>query len=279
MEKYKTIYNKLENFKITGLTKAVISKLNKLDIYCLYDLFYYFPRGYENSAVLCNIDEIHSDNQAVILKGKIVNITKKYISGSKLMITAIFDDGTDTIELIWFNNRFVFGNIPKLENIIISGKVKFGYKKQIINPMYKREENISEIKTTVELEPKYSLTSGLKQEKLRQIIKQAINKYGNLLKENMPIDFVYNNKIMSRNQAIMNVHFPRNSQALELAIRRFTYEEIMILEMGILKNKFFATNNNINKYSLENKKSLVKKYIESLPYELTKVQKSYSSNT
>lgn len=76
----------------------------------------------------------------------------------------IFNDGSDDIELIWFNNRFVYSNIPKNENIVISGKVKFVYKRQMVNPSYKKIVTKDDLNTISQLEPKYSLTSGLKQE-------------------------------------------------------------------------------------------------------------------
>lgn len=272
MKDYEKLFTSLDKSKIKGLNEQTIKKLNKLDIYTIYDLFYYFPKSYENSAIYTNIN-MTKDNQSVILKGKITYITKKYLPGNRLMVNAIFNDGSDDIELIWFNNRFVYSNISKNENIVISGKVKFVYKRQMVNPSYKKVVTKDDLNTISQLEPKYSLTSGLKQEKLRNLIKNAIDMYGDYLEENMPIDFVYDNKIMSRKKSIVNIHFPENSIALDFAIRRFTYEEIMILEMGILEKKFLLSNENIGKYSFNDNKELVKEYIASLPFELTSAQK------
>lgn len=272
MTKYKLIYEDLGNIKLKGLTAALIKKLNKRDIYCLYDLFYYFPRTYENSAVLKNIFNC-SDGETVILKGEVLNIKKKYIPQRKMMmVTAVFSDNYGTMELVWFNNAYVYSSIPVGTKLTITGKIKKKNKIQMINPSYKKGfvENLNDKQS---LEPVYPLTYGLTQQKLRQIIKQAIDKYGNLLEENIPIDFIYGNKIMSRKKSILNIHFPENEKALELAIRRFTYEEIMILEMGILKKRYINDNKNTKMYFLSDNKDLVKQYISSLSFELTDSQK------
>lgn len=272
MTGYKIIYEDLEKIKLKGLTATLIKKLNKRDIYCLYDLFYYFPKTYENSAVLKNIFNCN-DGETVILKGEVLNINKKYIPQRKMMmVTAVFSDNYGTMELVWFNNVYVYSSIPIGTKLTITGKIKKKNKIQMINPSYKKGfvENLNDKQS---LEPVYPLTYGLTQQKLRQIIKQAIDKYGNLLEENIPIDFIYGNKIMSRKKSILNIHFPENEKALELAIRRFTYEEIMILEMGILKKRYINDNKNTKMYFLSDNKDLVKKYISSLNFELTDSQK------
>lgn len=66
--------------------------------------------------------------------------------------------------------------------------------------------------------------------------------YEDYLEENMPIDFVYDNKIMSRKKSIVNIHFPKIVQHQTFAIRRFTYEEIMILEKWESWKKILLSN-------------------------------------
>jgi hypothetical protein len=100
-----------------------------------------------------------------------------------------------------------------------------------------------------------------------------LDKYGDLLKENIPIDFLYDNRIMSRTSSISNIHFPSNKTALDLSIRRFTFEEIMLLEMGILEKRYIDNKKNVNRYVLDDSKKLVKEYIESLSFTLTNSQK------
>lgn len=269
---YNILFEKLENIKLKGLTKSILTQLNRLDINTIYDLFYFFPKGYENSAIYCKIQNVCNDKE-VILCGEIMSINRTFLSGKRIMVKAFFTDKTGIIELIWFNNRFVYSSLKAGDEVLITGKIKNAPNFKIINPSYKKNYSKNNMNEDSKLEPIYSLTKGLTQNKIRYLIKNVIDKFGYLLQENIPIDFLYNNKIMSRQNAIAQIHFPSNEKALDLAIRRFTYEEIMILEMGILEKRYIDNKKNLNRYTLEDSKDLVKKYVKTLPYELTNSQK------
>lgn len=269
---YNILFEKLENIKLKGLTKSILTQLNRLDINTIYDLFYFFPKGYENSAIYCKIQNVRNDKE-VILCGEIMSINRTFLSGKRIMVKAFFTDKTGIIELIWFNNRFVYSSLKAGDEVLITGKIKNAPNFKIINPSYKKNYSKNNMNENSKLEPIYSLTKGLTQNKIRYLIKNVIDKFGYLLQENIPIDFLYNNKIMSRQNAIAQIHFPSNEKALDLAIRRFTYEEIMILEMGILEKRYIDNKKNLNRYTLEDSKDLVKKYVKTLPYELTNSQK------
>lgn len=272
MGKYDLLFSDIENIKFRSLTSASIKKLRILGINSLYDLFYYFPRDYENSSVYKKTVDLLNGEKAIV-KGKIVYVNRRFLGANRLMVVMYLEDDTGLLELIWFNNKFVFSNIKMGDEIVVSAKVKITSRIQMVNPSYKKvyEENL--LNKKMSLEPIYPLTKGMTQVKLRKIIQDAINKYGYLLQENIPLDFLYDNKIISRNIAIANIHFPEDKKALDLAIRRFTYEEIIVLEMNILKNKYLLNRNNRKLYFTEDNKKLVKEYISQLPYVLTKAQK------
>lgn len=273
---YDILYKNLEEVKIKYITQSSIKLLKKLGINTIYDLLYYFPRDYENSASYKKISDVLNDEN-VVIKGKILSTSRKYLGSKRFMFTAILSDESLTMELIWFNNKFIHNSIKIGDELIVTGKIKKTYKIQIINPSYKKNAVLEDMKTESSLEPIYSLTKGLTQKKLKTIIKECINKYGYLLQENIPLDFVYTNKLISRQKAIINIHFPSNQHTLDMSIRRFTYEEIMILEMFILKKKFLDIKKNQNNYNISDNKNLVKEFIASLNYELTNAQKKVIS--
>ena len=269
---YDILFEDINNLKLKGLNASTLKALKKLEIDNLYDLFYYFPKYYENSAVYKKIAEVKNEEVAII-EGKVININKKFLPGKRIMVTIQLMDQTGIIDLLWFNNRYIYSNIKYDDKILVTGKIKKFPKCQMINPSYKKVYNENNFKEDSQLEPIYSLTKGITQNKIRTLIKNAIDKFGNLLQENMPLDFIYNNKIMSRMTSILNIHFPSNEKALKLAVRRFTFEEIMILEMGILEKRYIDNKKNINRYKLEDTKNIVKEYIKSLPFTLTSSQK------
>ena len=271
---YSLLYKNIDEIKIKGVTKINLPKLKKLGIFSLYDLFYHFPRAYENRDNYKKINEV-LDEEFVILKGTVVNIANRFSKRGMVMVSAVLSDETGMMDLLWFNNRYVKNNVKVGNEIMVYGKVKKGMKMQIINPEYKKiDEKYFETKKENQILPIYPSTESLRQISIRKIIEAALNSYGYLLYENMPNEFLKKEKIIGRKEAMLNIHFPENEAKKEEAQKRFMFEEILLLEMGILQSRFQSEKNNKNVYKLEDKKSLVSKFIKSLPYELTKAQKT-----
>ena len=271
---YSLLYKNIDEIKIKGVTKINLPKLKKLGIFSLYDLFYHFPRAYENRDNYKKINEV-LDEEFVILKGTVVNIVSRFAKRGMVMVSGVLSDETGMMELLWFNNRYVKNNVKVGNEIMVYGKVKKGMKLQIINPEYKKiDEKYFETKKENQILPIYPSTESLRQISIRKIIEAALNSYGYLLYENMPNEFLKKEKIIGRKEAMLNIHFPENEAKKEEAQKRFMFEEILLLEMGILQSRFQSEKNNKNVYKLEDKKSLVSKFIKSLPYELTKAQKT-----
>ena len=268
---YNLLFKNLDELKIKGLGKANIAKLNKLNVNMLYDLLYFFPRAYEDRSNSKNISEILPD-EFVVLKGKILKATNQYIKGGRYMYRAWLGDDSGVVELTWFNNRFVQKNINIGDELLVYGKVKKGIRLQVVNPEYKKMDSVL-LMPSNQILPIYSSTSSLKQTDLRKIIHEAILNFGYILEENLPDELTKKEKLLSRKDALINVHFPENEKLKLKALQRFMLEEIFVLEMGILQSRFEVDKANTGLYKIENKKTLVKKFIEELEFDLTNAQK------
>ena len=78
MATYNLLFKNLEELKIKGVGKTNISKFNKLGVFTLHDLLYFFPRAYEDRTNSKNIADILPD-EFVAVRGVIVNVTTQYI--------------------------------------------------------------------------------------------------------------------------------------------------------------------------------------------------------
>lgn len=278
MATYNLLFKNLEELKIKGAGKVAVNKFNKLGVYTLYELFYFFPRAYEDKANSKNIEDILPD-EFVVIKGVIINTVNQYIKAGRTMFRAILKDDTGIVELVWFNNRFIKSNIKIGDELLVYGKVKRSAKFQLINPEYKRIQD-GMVKGSLKYEqimPIYPSVASLRQEAIRKIINEALLDYGYLLQENMSEDLMKKEGLLSRKEAILNIHFPENFEKKEKAKKRFMIEEILLLEMGILQNRFETDKENNNIYELEDNKKLVSRFIENLEYDLTKAQKKVIS--
>ena len=271
MATYNLLYKNLEEFKIKGLGKAGIEKFKKLGVETLYDLLYFFPRTYEDRSNSKNIREVLPD-EFVVLKGVIINTANQYIKAGRYMFRAMLQDDTGTIELVWFNNKFMKNMIKIGDELIVYGKVKKSMKFQIIGPEVKKIDLLIGSDNSQVL-PIYSSTSSLKQEAIRKIVYSAILDYAYLLQENIPEELLKKERLMTRKEAIVNIHFPETEKKRNEALKRFMIEEILLLEMGILQNRFETDRANNNIYMLDDNRNLVKQFIESLGYTLTGAQR------
>ena len=268
---YNLLFKKLDELKIKGLGKVNLAKFKKLNIETLYDLFYFFPRAYEDRSNGKDISEVLPE-EFVVLKGKILKAANNYIKGGRYMYRAWLGDDTGVIELMWFNNRFIQKNIKIGDELIVYGKVKKKIKFQMVNPEYKKIDSVLMLPENSIL-PIYSSTSSLKQSDIRKIIHEAILNFGYLLEENLPEELIKKENLIPRKEAVINVHFPENEKMKQKALKRFMLEEIFILEMGILQSRFEVDKANKGLYRIDDKKDLVKNFIGGLEFDLTKAQK------
>ncbi|WP_297598299.1 ATP-dependent DNA helicase RecG [uncultured Cetobacterium sp.] len=266
---YKNIYKDIESFSIKGVVTATYTKLRKLGITSLYDLFYYFPRAYDDRTNLKKIGELRGD-EYVVLKGSIMSVSAPPTRTGLKMVKATVNDGTGMLEVIWFQRPYLRKSLQIGEEYIFIGNIKRGYTFQMVNPefkLYKGQQNSGEIL------PIYSSIKEINQNVLRKIIKGAMQEYSGAFLENIPKDIVKRYKIMAREEALKEIHFPTSPRALEEAKRRFAIEELLVLEMGILQKRFEIDLANRGTYTLPGYKKLVSKFVESLSFDLTSAQK------
>ena len=235
----------------------------------MHELFYYFPRAYDDRTNLKKISDLRGD-EYVVLKASISNIFSPPTRTGMKMVKATINDGTGILEVIWFQRPYLQKSLRVGEEYIFIGNIKRGYTFQMVNPefkLYKGQQNTGEIL------PIYSSTKELNQNSLRKILKEVLKESLNIFEENIPNEILIKYSLMDRKKALKEIHFPTNSKNLEEAKRRFAVEELLVLEMGILQKRFEIDSLNTGLYKIEAKKEVVTKFVNNLPFNLTLAQK------
>ena len=270
IETYKKMYTKLEELPSKYITPKQVISLKSLGIETIYDLIYYFPRAYDNRSNIKSIGEL-TFNEYVVVKANVMSVLNMPNRSGKKIVKAMITDGTGIMEVLWFGMPYISKSLKVGEEYIFIGQTKKSNLFQFINPEYKLYQ---EKKTSEEILPIYSSNKSITQNNLRKIIKKFLTNFLKYFEENIPNDLVEGYKeIFERTEAIKNIHFPESVQAIEAANLRFATEELLILELGILKNRFIIDSLNTKKYEIEGKKEKVRKFLEFLPFELTRAQK------
>ena len=242
--------------------------LNYLGIYTLEDLITYYPRRYEDRRMVKNIDSMQDGEEGLIEATAIgYPITTRF--RNRMVVTKlIVTDETDKCLITWFNQPYVKERLEAGEKYRFYGKItRKNGRPEMNSPVF---DNEGENKNTGKIIPIYPTTKNLNENALRKIIENALSIINNELEETLPDYIVKDYHLEDLNNAIKEVHFPTDFEKLNIARRRFVFEELLSFQIALLSLKSKYTNEEKGiKYSKDVHMSDV---INTLPFNLTKAQ-------
>jgi len=271
IESYRNIYSKLEDIPTKYITAKQLSNLKSLGINKVYDLIYYFPRAYDDRTNIKKIGELKF-NEYVVLKATVMSAVNLTVRSGKKIVKAMVTDGTGIMEILWFGMPYIKKSLKIGEEYLFIGQTKKSAVFQLINPEYKLFSGQQKVSEN-EILPIYSSNKNITQNSLRKLVEKFLVNFLNYFEENIPKKLIKEYKIMERKSAIKNIHYPVSMKEIEEAKRRFAIEELLILELGILKNRFIIENSNSKNYEVEGKKEKVREFLSQLTFNLTNAQK------
>ncbi len=261
------LQNSIQYVKGVGPKRA--KKLKKINITTIEDMLYYYPRAYEDRSNFSKIKDC-IDGQKISLEVYVygsatVSRPRKNLSIIKVPVR----DDTGFAYLIWFNRPYICNSLKKGQKIRVYGKVKITFNQiQITNAII--ENTKINNKKVGRIVPIYSLTEKLTNNEIIKIIQNIILEYLTDIKEILPKDILKKYKLLDIHKSLENIHFPKDKKLYIAAKRRLVFEELLILQMGLMCIK--------NRYSYHckgiefNKISEVDDLITDLPFRLTNAQ-------
>ena len=244
-----------------------VKLLNKLNIYTLKDLITYFPRNHEDRSIAKKIVECE-DGETVLIKAtaltKVTEMRTRRVSIYKLVVS----DESSSCVITWFNQKYLKDRFKVGETYTFFGKIENkGGTFEMKSPVY---EDIGREKNTGRIVPIYPLTSRLSQNVLRKIIENGIDEvYGNL-EENLPEYILDRYKLLDINEAYKNIHFPASNSDFIRAKNRLVFEELLGLQLALLRLKEGQKNDEKGIKFDSNVK--MEDVIKTLPFTLTNAQ-------
>ncbi len=252
---------------IKGVGPAKATLLNKLGIYNIKDMVEHFPRTYEDRTKLIDIIDF-MDGEYVLFVGKIQTDVKVQRIRKNLAIYSTFAcDDTGNVKLTWFNQKYIKDRLKVGISYLFYGKVQIEYGRRVIdNPQI---YNLAELDKVKGIYPVYTLTSGITQNYLFNLINTI---YEDEVKEEEIFSDEFRKKynLADINYALKNVHFPENFSAIDRARNRIIFEELFLLQLALMTLK-----NNSLGMKKENVYSSVDEedFLKLLPFDLTGAQK------
>lgn len=221
---------------IKGVGPSRVELLNKIGIHTLEDLITYFPREYEDRSVIQNIAELVPGEYATFRGVAMSKATETRIKKNMTITKLVVRDVTGSAYLTWFNQSYIKNSFAAAEEYTFYGKVtrNNGGRAEVSSPTFDKD---GETKNTGKIIPIYPLTNGISQNVLRSIIENGLKIANNQLEEFLPAKIRSQYKVCEINYAINNIHFPQNKTDFEIARRRVAFEELFLLQLGLLNLK------------------------------------------
>ena len=252
---------------VKGIGPKKASKLNKLNIFTIKDLLYYFPRSYEDRSNIKKIWQLEHDEKACT-KG-IISEVKSHEAKNKIKVTKFtLRDETGFLNVIFFNQDYLTKVFKKGDSVIVYGKIKReGGFLEMNSPQIEHFTNAQT--STGKLIPIYPLTYGVTNKDIINTIKNIYTNEKVSIQEYLPKGIINKYKLCSIDFAVKNLHMPQDKQSLKIALYRMIFEEFLILQIGLFYFKSGIDNSEGIKFE---KKEKLNDIIKSLPFNLTNAQ-------
>ena len=256
---------------VKGVGPRKAAALEKLGIVTKYDLLTHYPRTYENHTSLTKIVDIIEGETALVV-GRIYNITSREARGLTI-INAILEDSTGYIKVTWFNQKYLLTKLQRGMRLLIIGKAKYDswagglamnqiQRFTILEPDEEPELGIT---------PIYPSTTTITQQVLRTAVKNLLASMPPL-KEILPQEIIDAQELISLDRAARTIHFPKDNLELDAARRRLAFDELFLIQCGLMLIKRQTQDERLGIAHKKNGK-LVKAVLAKLPFDLTGDQK------
>ena len=231
----------IEFLKGVGPQRADLLQ-KELQVFRYRDLLELYPFRYIDKTKFYSISELVSDLSDVQIKGKIVRVLEEGV-GRKKRLKAIFEDDTSSMELVWFKGvSWVKKSLHINEDIVVFGKPTLyrnvfsishpeiesldNYKKSLVTAMQ------GVYPSTEKLTNKFLHSKGI-----AKLTHELLAQVAEYIPETLSLEIRKEYKLISKREALLNVHFPKSEELLKQAHRRLKFEEFFFIQLALLKMK------------------------------------------
>ncbi len=219
----------IQKIKGVGISRArLFAKLGVTDVGALLR---FYPRTYEDWSSAVTLSEAPADGAAYI-KGQIITpvVESRIRKGMTLYRCTAADDNGAQFRLTFFNNPYVGRLLKTDRDYVFRGKVGFEYgKAEISSPEFR------EYDPEGGLVPVYHQTEGLNSRAIAKTVQCALDMLGDKISDPLPERLRVLYHMPDLRQALRGIHFPANHKELAAARRRLIFEELLVLQLGLLR--------------------------------------------
>ena len=248
---------------------------HELHVETALDMLRVYPYKYTDRSRFYKIHEIEDEDTAVQIVGEVLEWHTIGI-GKGQRLSATFTDGQHTIELVWFRGVQYVKLEKKVPYLLFGKPSRFNHQYNFVHPELTPMSKVTP-QMTQGLEPDYNTTdkmkqSGLNSKGVRTIIAGLLPQLKAGVPETLGQDILDRYHIMGLTEALVNVHFPKDTPTMQKARERLKFEELFFIQLQILRKK--KRHEKTVGYKMPTVgRRFMRFYKECLPFELTGAQK------
>ncbi len=261
-------YSEFDIQYIKGVGEKRARLFHKLGIYTIDHLIHYYPRKYIDWSKTQTVKEAETGSQVFIKATMITPVRESKIRKGLTLYKCNFSDGETVIHVTIFNNKYQAKALRTFDEYILYGKLEKSFTSaSMSSPQIERSDSGQGI------HPIYPATDKLNSKGIAKVIKNALEK-SEPIEETLSDEIRKEYKLCTLDFAIREIHFPTEEQNIKIARKRLIFEELLTLQLGLMKLK--------SKKSKKNQISITKNYSDEfyalLPFTPTNAQKKAVSD-
>jgi ATP-dependent DNA helicase RecG len=253
--------------KIKGVGEKTGEQFALAGIHSVGDLITFLPRAHEDFSHVTQIADI-APGKATI-KARCESIATRPVRRGLRITTATLADESGKLQAVWFNQPYRETQLKAGGEFYFSGEFEFNYNRyQLTNPS---AEHVSDLPVqTDRVLPVYRSIKGLKTTLVRKILAE-LRPLITMLPETLPPDIIKKQKLLSRSDAVLAMHFPKTIEDIEHGRERLAFEELFELLLASQLNR--QQNAKLEGWHIPFDQQVVKAFVAELPFALTGAQR------
>jgi ATP-dependent DNA helicase RecG len=256
---------------IKGVGPARMKLFERLGVRTVEDLFYLFPRRYEDRRRLTPIAELRVGEWQTIMAEVVAKGGRRSFYNRKHLFEITVADEKARIRCVWFNQPYLESYIQVGDQIVLYGRVEvFKDHLQVISPEYEVIKEGDEGLSTARIVPVYPLTKGMSQRYLRKIMHTALEQYAGGVIDVIPEVIRQHQGLKPIGQSLSELHFPDDDKSREDANRRVSFEEFFLFQIAVILRRMTITHKKGVAHFISPK--LVERFRSAFPFEFTAAQ-------
>lgn len=261
------ITDKIDKLKGIGPKTAVL--FQKINVDTIEDLLKLYPRTYLSYDEPVCISDVEVGSR-VAIKATIQSYVDIKKVRSLTLVTCMAKDGTGNIKLTWFNSPFLKKVFHIGQTYVFVGIVSL--RNQQLSMEHPEYYSVTQYEEQLaSLQPVYSLTAGLSNKMVTKAMSSALS-FVDQMEDRVPEVVCKKYTLLPIQTALKGVHFPESYENLIQCHNRLIFDEffLFLTQMRILRDRNVKAKNGYVMSEWDD----AKRFMESLPFELTNGQKN-----